>query len=76
MITFKGIELQYRNTQRDNYMSLFDAVKDLTTHCLIDVLKACDKFKDQMTICTEIEKRNELKGSEIDNLLENYCNGI
>ena len=76
MKTFKGIELKYRNEQRENYMSLFDVVKDLTSDCLITLLKNCEKFDDQMTICTEIEKREELSGNEINELLENYCNGI
>ena len=61
MKTLNGINLQYRNEKRNNYMSLSDLVKDLTTETLVNVLPTLDKFKKQMVVMCELETRNELK---------------
>ena len=75
MTTLKGITLNYRNTKRNNYMSLTDISQDLTTETLIKVLDNQKTLKSQMVIMSEIETRNELSDDEYFNLLEN-CNGI
>lgn len=75
MTTYNGIILEYRNSKRNNYMSLSDLVQDLTTETLTNVLPTLKKLKNQMIIMKEIEKRNELNEDYFFELLET-CNGI
>ena len=75
MKTYNGITLEYRNSKRNNYMSLSDLVQDLTTETLIKVLPTLKKLKNQMVIMKEVEKRNELNEDYFFELLET-CNGI
>lgn len=67
--------LEYRNSKRNNYMSLFDLVQDLTTESLIKILPTLKKLNKQMVIMKEIEKRNEVDQDYFFELLET-CNGI
>jgi hypothetical protein len=75
MKTLNGIALEYKNTKRNNYMSLTDLAQDLTTETLIKVLENENKLSKQMTIMSEIDKRNELSDDKYFELLEK-CNGI
>ena len=75
MKTLNGINLEYRNERRNNYMSLSDLIKDLTTETLVNLLPTLDKFKKQMAVMCELETRNELKDDYYYELLES-CNGI
>jgi len=75
MKTYNGITLEYRNSKRNNYMSLSDLVQDLTTGSLTKVLPTLKKLTNQMIIMKEIEKRDELNENYFFELLET-CNGI
>ena len=75
MKTYNGVNLEYTNSKRNNYMSLSDLSQDLTTKSLINVLSTLKKSTDQMIIMKEIEKRNELNENYFFELLET-CNGI
>jgi len=75
MENLNGTQLEYRNSKRDNYMSLTDLVQDLTTDSLIKILPTIEKLKKQLIVMSEIEKRNELSDEDYFELLET-CNGI
>ncbi len=75
MENLNGTQLEYRNSKRDNYMSLTDLVQDLTTDSLINILPTIEKLKKQLIVMSEIEKRNELSDEDYFELLET-CNGI
>ena len=75
MTNFNGIALEYRNEKRDNYMSVYDLIKDLTTDCLVSILPTLETLNHQMALMTELEKRNELSIDKYFELLDT-CNGI
>ena len=75
MKNLNGTQLEYKNSKRDNYMSLTDLVQDLTTNSLIKILPTIEKLKKQLIVMSEIEKRNELSDEDYFELLET-CNGI
>ena len=75
MKTYNGITLEYRNSKRNNYMSLSHLVQDLKTKSLTKVLPTLKKLTNQMVIMKEIENRNELNEDYFFELLET-CNGI
>ena len=75
MKTYNGINLEYINSKRDNYMSLSDLSQDLTIESLIKLLPTFKAFEYQMVIMKEIENRNELNDNDYFDLLET-CNGI
>ena len=75
METYNGINLQYRNSKRNDYMSFFDLIQDLTTKTLIKILPTLKKLRHQMIVMGEIERRDELNNDYFFELLET-CNGI
>ncbi len=75
MNIYNGITLEYKDSKRNNYMSLTDLVQDLTTETLIKVLPTIKKLNNQLVIMKEVEKRNELNEDYFFELLET-CNGI
>ena len=74
MTNYQGVNLEYTNSKRNNYMSLSDLVQDLKTKSLIEILPTTTHFHNQMVIMREIELRNELNEDYFYELLET-CNG-
>ena len=74
MTNYQGVNLEYINPKRNNYMSLSDLVQDLTTKSLIKILPTLTHFHNQMVIMREIELRNELNEDYFYELMET-CNG-
>ena len=75
MITYNEITLQYRNSKRNNYMSLSDLVQDLKIESLIKILPSVKELKNQMIVMGEIDLRDELSDDDFFELMET-CNGI
>lgn len=68
-------ESEFRHEKRSNYMSLSDLFQDLKTESLVNQLPKLTKFRDQMTLMKELEKRNDISQDKYFELLEK-CNGI
>jgi hypothetical protein len=74
MKTLNGINLEYNNQKRNNYMSKPDLFNDLTTDCLIKILPTLQTLKAQMSLMRILDQRNINDNLYFD-LLES-CNGF